>query len=555
LPEARGEEGWKVLFPPRPFKSPGKNATAAPGAAFSGDANSSGGADDFGSEMLSVRFTVLSRFNRLKAPEYRNERNYFNMKGKEVPFVPFAPESGAALSFERLTPGHRGYFLFWRGELRRGKFPETDFGYITLYARELILFADSGNPMGSFRELQKLWHGYRADFPVLDRLFPVWLMDFGVLYNRAGEALAELLPFAPESGLSLLINEYIHRKYIENRSAPGSRAEDGRAAYPLSLEDVFTLLRSRRTPRLPGLELKAASEKAFRGIDRFLRKQYGKGLVAFFYPSRSRSGEVRAFEGLSGLGESSYRYECIDFCRHKVFIDFLESSLAYIAYGLNRERGIARGREPPIDGLWKFLIHRVLGFTAVVTPPPELRLKTVHLESEILDQLRLESESLRELLSPLDGDTYPPEAGDMDAVPKTGLPAGFWPRGFCNAKAPPKALEPAASMPPLQALPPPRSGEALSLAAFVEGLDENGREALRLIASGPDDSPAACMSGFAAWAGKNKLLPELLIDRLNEAFREFSGDLLVEIRDGGVSIQEEYRAALRRVFLPGNSAN
>jgi hypothetical protein len=481
------------------------------------------------------------------------------MKGKEVPFVPFAPETGAALSFERLTEGCLGYFLFWRGELRRGKFPETDFGYIALYARELILFADSGNPMGSFRELQKLWHGYRADFPVLDRLFPLWLMDFGVLYNRAGEALSELLPFAPESGLPLLVNEYIHRKYIENRSAPGPRAEDNRAAYPLSLEDVFTLLRSSgaKMPRLPGLELKAASEKAFRGIDRFLRKQYGKGLAAFFYPSRPRSGEVRAFEGLSGLGESSYRYECIDFCAHAVFIEFLRNSLAYIEYGLNRERGIARGREPPIDGLWKFLIHRVLGFSAAVTPPPELRLKAVHLENDILDQLRLESESLRELLSPLDGED----------LPGTGIPAGSRHGSLpaANSTYPPKAdsfgtsAVPGAVMPPIVSplpLPPPpqalpQAPEGLSLAAFVEGLDENEREALRLIASAPDDSGG--MGGFATWARKNNMLPELLIDRLNEAFREFSGDLLVEISGGGVSIQAEYCVGLRRVFFSGNA--
>ncbi|MDR0388907.1 MAG: TerB N-terminal domain-containing protein, partial [Spirochaetaceae bacterium] len=398
FPKTRGESGWKILFPPRPF--------GAPPGTMAGIYAESPVADTYSEaeQPLSVRFTVLSRFKKLKVPEYKNEQLCFRMKGKAFPFVPFAAESGAALKFEKLSPGRRAYFLFWRDEFRRGKFLETDTGYITLYTRELILFVD-GDPMDNFRELQKLWHGYRADFPILDRLFPLWLMDFGVLYNRAGEAFAELLPFAPESGLTLLVNEYIHRKYI----APAKARQDDQAPEEvchLSLEDVFTLIRpdNSRAPQRPELAVRALAEKAFRGIDRFLIKQYGKGLFDFFYPSRSRRVEVRAFEGLSGLGESSYQYEGIDFCGHTVFIDFFKQSLAYIEYGLGREQGIARGREPPLDGLWKFLIHRISGFGGSVVPPPELRLKTIHLESETLDQLRLESESLRELLRPLDED-------------------------------------------------------------------------------------------------------------------------------------------------------
>jgi hypothetical protein len=234
---------------------------------------------------------------------------------------------------------------------------------------------------------------------------------------------------------------------------------------------------------------------------------------------------------------------------------------------------MVRGRAPPLDGLWKFLIHRILGFEGSAVPPQELRLKTVNLESEILDHLRLESESLRELLRPLDGEDEglfsAEDAAQYHAQSFHDAPPPFSPprRRRANPQAHPELLPPFPELPPPpEARPEKRASSGgvqpqdkagfppPGLAAFVKSLGATEREALRFIvdnsgAKGADSSDGADPDGgFAAWAKKNKLLPELLTDRINETFREFCGDLLIETQDEGPCILAEYRAELYGIF-------
>jgi hypothetical protein len=92
---------------------------------------------------------------------------------------------------------------------------------------------------------------------------------------------------------------------------------------------------------------------------------------------------------------------------------------------------------------------------------------------------------------------------------------------------------------------PQRSGEAAhgsAPARLVEGLGPTEQEALRLIAAG--DSRA-----YHAWAGKNKIMGELMSDRINDKFRELSGDLLIETTDEGLAIHSEYRAELQGILF------
>jgi hypothetical protein len=84
-------------------------------------------------------------------------------------------------------------------------------------------------------------------------------------------------------------------------------------------------------------------------------------------------------------------------------------------------------------------------------------------------------------------------------------------------------------------------GSGSVLVRLVEGLGQTEREALRLIAAG--DSRA-----YHEWTGKNRIMGELVCDRINEAFRELHDDLLIETLDEGPVIQGEYREELDLLF-------
>ncbi|GHV58107.1 hypothetical protein AGMMS49579_25010 [Spirochaetia bacterium] len=359
---------------------------------------------------------------------------------------------------------------------------------VILRARELILFVDDG-PEKNLTELLELYTAYRADFPGLDRTILPWIMDFVFIYNIP-DAIPRLLPFVQKIKNSIITDLYLHHIYIDENN-------------PINIDDIRLLSITVSSEKESGRVLDA--------IDRYLREHFKIRFFEFFYPPIPVTMSFTAFEGLEGIGESSYTAEWVSFSSHRPLLNFLDTLLRYIAYRTRAETDFDKRRQvPPLSGVWKEITDAVL-------EQRELRVSHVRggtaLKKETLEKLRDDSEKVQKLLRI--------EYSGSDSAPPSILPA------------PPVAPSPALQITQTAN----RSGGAL--AEFLTGLGPIEGEALRIIADGGD------LSALETLAQKGLTMPELIVDDINGQFNDLFSDILIEIVDEAPLIQAEYEAEIK----------
>jgi hypothetical protein len=492
LPARYGFQPRKLRRPPRPFGADEEEMVQQ------------GSHADQVLVSKSALFIIYAKFTNISTPEFKEEQTWFSFNGKEVPYTAYTLRHDFDLDFNRLAVEQREYFFWWRGEFRRGNPRKTCEGYILLYARELILSMGREAPRDNFRELLRLWRIYREEDAGLDEYLLPWLMDFMVLYRIWDEVFPEMLPRPGEPGLGLIRDIFLHKRYIEGDT-------------PLALADFEPLLPPKirngaflngPLGPLPG----EAIETALRGIDGFLRENYGNRFLEIFYPPHTELVVFPGFKKLYGVGTSSYFVEWINFCEHKPLLDFLKTLVIYIEYKLKERLGLKKeGREPGIEEVWKTIIDRELRFE----PGTRSRGFDPRLDPERLIRLRNESDEVRELLHIDEGS--PPEEE----------PAGF--------------REPPA---PHSGVPSP-PGEP-GMADFLGGLNTTQGELLRLLSG--DAEGGAKKKALTDLAKGAMTMPEFLIDGINGQFQEAFLDILIETVDGESRISAEYAGDIRDYF-------
>ncbi|MDR3334134.1 MAG: TerB N-terminal domain-containing protein [Treponema sp.] len=469
-----------ILKPPAPF--------AAPAGVFGGS-----------------RFVIRSQFERPNTGEFNRERQYFTQEGPEVPAVNYIISRDEDLRFSRLNQKQRDFFLYWRGAFRKHVILEVPRNYIFIYALELIM--GDGEPLQHFQELLRLWRSYRDTYPQLDYYFPLWLRDFAVLYQILDQALPELIPYSHDGVSNLIMrNLSLHRRYIEEDT-------------PILGADIMDILyfdpKSGSIEKgaldwgVPVHDLEHPIETVLHRVDQYLREHCGKRFFEFFYPVRAIPYLIKAFTPIEHLGNGEYIAEWIDFYVHPPLRAFLEELTAYIDFKLSQKEGVQKEKEPSLDPRWKYLADTELGF------PAQPALNTIELEQDTLDQLRQESDEVRELLRmdeedehPLGQQTRNPAVGHAESAPSVGPP---------------------------------------SIADFLSGLDEGSSATLKLLAE-RGSSGENLSAALERLAQHYLTMPELLFDTINEQFQDVFNDLLIDTMGEAPLVSAEYEEAVKGYF-------
>ncbi|MFA6948467.1 MAG: TerB N-terminal domain-containing protein [Eubacteriales bacterium] len=85
--------------------------------------------------------------------------------------------------YAQLGPAHRSWYLWWRSNIRRGVWLETDYSYILLYIYEIINLPDKIPPEEGVRLLCRVWQAYREKYTKLDPFMTELVCDY-CLANR-----------------------------------------------------------------------------------------------------------------------------------------------------------------------------------------------------------------------------------------------------------------------------------------------------------------------------------------------------------------------------------
>ena len=515
---------------------------------------------DIPPEQNPFNYTVEEKFAGLPGPSLYSELALFKTGGPPARFIPLRLLKGS-LDTERMDEDELAFFVYWRSEFRRGNAVKTGEGYIRIYARELCLFTGGENGAEAhFRELLRLWGSYRAVFEDLDGFLPRWLVDFAALYEITDRAFPLLVPYARDCNDPLLTDFYFHRRFIRENNSIGFA--DITLLIPKVIDESVFFEREplSGTPRFPAESRRLTKdfENVVNAVDRYLREEFHLRLFEFFYPQVYDTEKREAFPAMERAGRSSYTIGGLRFTKSPPLTGFLENLFRYTEYCFRLANGLElKGRTPPLGDVWKGVADSALGLAgaapassnlpgpvlalyetgrvgprAPVRPPGPGGRQMKLLESRI-EKLRADSDAVRDLLK------VEEEAGQNGPAGLPSAARGESSGGPEERKGPRSGPLNAAKAPATDAQA--ESPDAALIQGFLKGLDNTGREALRIIAG-------EGKSGLEDLARKSGTMPELLIDRINAAFLARFADLLIDTVDEKPAIQSEYRAILKNLL-------
>ncbi len=85
--------------------------------------------------------------------------------------------------YDQMTASQLSYYLYWRGEIRKGSYLKTDINYLFLYTYEILNLPDRVPPEKGAIMLSRLWAAYREDFRYLDKYLGEWLCDYCLVHK------------------------------------------------------------------------------------------------------------------------------------------------------------------------------------------------------------------------------------------------------------------------------------------------------------------------------------------------------------------------------------
>ncbi|MDR1307097.1 MAG: hypothetical protein LBK74_05955 [Treponema sp.] len=489
-------------------------------------------------------FAVTAKFSGLRAADVKDEQASFYREGRG-PWIPGeAPPVRSGATFTELNESQREFFLRWRHECRGGRYPDLipngapgdvplpgngspasdpPYGgaYIRLYARELAVCMGREGPLEHFLALRDLFLAYREGFPETGALLCRWLLDFAAIYGIASEALpllidslgdeprdaagtdvsgtkaswADILRKTQGETAALLADLSVHRFFIEEDRPLEQLASDPLWVRVKALIPEKLLRRKEKDP-----DWAPEYRRALGAIDKLLRRDWNRGFFELFYPPRPEHTVFRAFEKIPRAGESSYRVYRPGFVSHRPLVAVLSELFLHPG-------------SSPLEGV-------------------EARLRPLTLEGELLEELRRESDAVRDMLAASASAAPHHPGGDP---PPAAAPAGRLSPG--RSSLPPEAPPPGASYtaPNRADGSAPTQGASYTiptradLEEFIAALGTRERAVLLRVA-GISPEPVQ--------------VTDMDVDAVNAAFNERFGDLLIETTAEGPSISREYRSIL-----------
>ena len=105
---------------------------------------------------------------------------YYDYKCPKSDFVPFYSYKP---QYSQMTPEQKKYYFFWRDEVRRKRYIKTDYSYIYLYVYEILNLPEKIGADEGLSLLCDIWEAYRRELPRIDISLALWVQDYCLVYG------------------------------------------------------------------------------------------------------------------------------------------------------------------------------------------------------------------------------------------------------------------------------------------------------------------------------------------------------------------------------------
>ncbi len=120
---------------------------------------------------------------------------YYDYKTDKCDFAPFYSYMP---QYSQLGTEQKNYYFYWRDSLRHGRYLKSDYSYLYLYVYEILNLPDKIPPSEGIELLASLWAEYRTSLPRIDAYFALWIQDY-CLVHKLSCPTEKILPFISEA--------------------------------------------------------------------------------------------------------------------------------------------------------------------------------------------------------------------------------------------------------------------------------------------------------------------------------------------------------------------
>ena len=146
--------------------------------------------------------------------------------GYSTPVCDFVPFYSYMPQYSQLTLPQKNYYFYWRSELLRGRYLKSDYSYIYLFVYEILNLPDKIPPKAGLELLVSLWREYRGALPRLDASLSAWVQDY-CLVHRLAAPTERVRDFLSEAIAAAPLKEF----YLSGASPADPRGTDALLAY------------------------------------------------------------------------------------------------------------------------------------------------------------------------------------------------------------------------------------------------------------------------------------------------------------------------------------
>jgi hypothetical protein len=105
---------------------------------------------------------------------------YYDFKTAKCDFEPFFSYMP---QYSQLNSKQKSFYFYWRDSVRRENYIRTDYSYLYLYVYEILNLPDKIPPERGLELLIALWRAYRAELPNIDVYMSLVVQDYCLIYN------------------------------------------------------------------------------------------------------------------------------------------------------------------------------------------------------------------------------------------------------------------------------------------------------------------------------------------------------------------------------------
>ncbi|UPK46621.1 TerB N-terminal domain-containing protein [Paenibacillus pabuli] len=331
-------------------------------------------------------------------------RQLIEVEGEQVPCVPFMsywPTYGV------MNEPQRKWYMYWRTEVRQGRFPDTDLSYLFIHIYELINGIGWQKPLEGYDQLKQLWMNYRERLPQLDVYMQEWILDYD-LVHELNMSLSEMVELSSGYLPPEILDMELQRLLSSNVSDISLKLLQRYYDYDITLSKFYRdggkQVLEQYIPRVMAL------------VDSYLLRTRKAGILDQFELNHERTIERTLFRKAvydDSIYGKSVQMTYVPIGEHADFVQFV-TRVFRCTENKCREllgfRGRLRGKtlEPELANV----IERYLDKAFAAEQMPVVEQAIVRIDAEKLAALQQESEYVRRAL--MIEDEQAPEDGNVN---------------------------------------------------------------------------------------------------------------------------------------------